>query len=890
MDFDHSLLEDATAAPLSPKIRRTPTLAIVIPVFKHSVLVTEAIAAGLREARLANGVLVIINDGCPYAETHEVCLTFATAEPEFVEYIRTPNGGLSTARNRGIKYALARFPSIETIYLLDADNRLGAGAMRRAHETMAETGAAWVYPNIDKFGLEWNGDFTAPYSVLRHLFQNICEAGSLIHRRIFDAGIFFDETMLQGYEDWEFWLQCVEAGFLGAPCASFGLQYRARRESMVRDSDRSGNAIIAKMHLKHKRLFTPRALLALEQERAPRYCIIDGGTQQRFSWTSVAGESSSSGKFAELDRAFWAADLYPSQFHFPNYVVAADQRIIDELVRLKLADNVFWHIEDALETNAVVLVSLRFEDNAIKLQTGGQEHHATPGVQGPCIVAIQSRLLTECALNSSTAWIDSIRTPEPSPSVAALTVSAPFSLSVLGRQGIHNQLDVFFRALGQLRESPFKRGAAPSWEWRSTDSFIPDKDLFRRVRTHLSAMAPIARGASDDRPEIAFLLPLVSFGGVEQVGLQVAAQYKAAGWRTRLVVTEVNEAKAPARLFDVFNSILFLNDNSYASWRPSDLKYYGHELQSWPVHGRHDRLIGQLAGCAAVMVLQANHGYEVMGWLRRQGMVTINSLHLLDRDLFNVPVGHPYLTLAYEHAFDLVCAPAHKLLAFCASTGVPEEKLVYLPNAPSFTVDEEVRQHRRQELARMAAPGATPHKLRILSIGRLDRQKGGERLAALVAAAQATGLEAEWRFVGGKVVPDGGQVESGLTVEPPIYDRAGVMERLLWADAVILLSHWEGSPLLIVEAQSLGTIPIATDVGAVCEMIENGVNGVLVPNAELQTVVATALDGLHRLAESPALRAEMATQAMARMRGVNWANSAAALVEKVGILVEIKNR
>jgi len=884
MDFEHPFLKDETAAPLSRKVQRTPTLAIVIPVFKHSVLVTEAIAAGLREARLANGVLVRINDGCPYAETHEVCLTFAAAEPDLVEYIRTPNGGLSAARNRGIKYALARFPSIETIYLLDADNRLGAGSMRRAHETMAETGAAWVYPNIDKFGLEWNGDFTAPYSVLRHLFQNICEAGSLIHRRIFDAGIFFDETMLQGYEDWEFWMQCLEAGFLGAPCASFGLQYRARRESMVRDSDRSGNAIIAKMHLKHKRLFSPRALLAMEHEQAPRYCIIDGGTQQRFSWTSVAGEVSSSGKFAELDRAFWRADLYPSQFHFPNYVVAADQRVIDELVRLKLADNVFWHIEDALETHAVVLVSLRFDDNAITFQTSGHEHLPAPGGQGPCIVAMQSQLLTECALDSSTAWIDSIRTPEPSPSVAALTVSAPFSLSVLNRQGIHSQLDVFFRALTQLRESPFKRGAAPSWEWRSTDSFIPDKDLFRRVRTHLSAMAPIARGASDDRPEIAFLLPLVSFGGVEQVGLQVAAQYKAAGWRTRLVVTEHNEAKAPARLFDVFDSILFLNDDSYADWRPSDLKYYGHELQSWPVNGRHDRLIGQLAGCAAVMVLQANHGYEVMGWLRRQGMVTINSLHLLDRDLFNVPVGHPYLTLAYEHAFDLVCAPARKLLAFCASTGVPEEKLVYLPNAPSFIASAEMQAQRRQALQQDTAP----RKLRILSIGRLDRQKGGERLEALVNAARESGLEAEWRFVGGKVVPDGSQAETGLTVEPPIYDRAGVVERLLWADAVILLSRWEGSPLLILEAQSLGTIPIATDVGAVCEMIENGVNGVLVPNAELQTVVAIALSGLQRLAESTTLRAAMATQAMERMRGVNWANSAAALVEKTVALVRAK--
>ena len=72
MDFDHSLLEDATAAPLSPKIRRTPTLAIVIPVFKHSVLATEAIAAPyVRRGRPM--VVVIVNDGCAYPETHEVC-------------------------------------------------------------------------------------------------------------------------------------------------------------------------------------------------------------------------------------------------------------------------------------------------------------------------------------------------------------------------------------------------------------------------------------------------------------------------------------------------------------------------------------------------------------------------------------------------------------------------------------------------------------------------------------------------------------------------------------------------------------------------------------------------------------------------------------------------
>lgn len=141
---------------------RAPRLAIVIPVYKHSVLVTEAIASALHEARLADGVAILVNDGCPYPETHAVCQAFASAEPGLVEYIFTRNGGLSAARNRGIRYALACYPSLEAVYLLDADNRLGAGAMRRALAVLDETGADWVYPNIDKFGLEWNGDFSAP--------------------------------------------------------------------------------------------------------------------------------------------------------------------------------------------------------------------------------------------------------------------------------------------------------------------------------------------------------------------------------------------------------------------------------------------------------------------------------------------------------------------------------------------------------------------------------------------------------------------------------------------------------------------------------------------------------------------------------------------------------
>jgi len=61
--------------------------------------------------------------------------------------------------------------------------------------------------------------------------------------------------------------------------------------------------------------------------------------------------------------------------------------------------------------------------------------------------------------------------------------------------------------------------------------------------------------------------------------------------------------------------------------------------------------------------------------------------------------------------------------------------------------------------------------------------------------------------------------------------RARVLELLAAADAVLLSSSWENFPHVLVEALAAGTPVIATRVGGVPEIVEDGVNGLLVePN------------------------------------------------------------
>jgi glycosyltransferase involved in cell wall biosynthesis len=49
------------------------------------------------------------------------------------------------------------------------------------------------------------------------------------------------------------------------------------------------------------------------------------------------------------------------------------------------------------------------------------------------------------------------------------------------------------------------------------------------------------------------------------------------------------------------------------------------------------------------------------------------------------------------------------------------------------------------------------------------------------------------------------------------------------ADVFVLSSLWEGNPLSIMEAMAAGKPVIATAVGGVPELVEDGVSGILVP-------------------------------------------------------------
>src|SRR6185437_15500226 len=87
-------------------------VAIIIPAYQQPGLLIEALDTALSQITDFAYALVLVNDGCTFAETNQVCREFTAANPARIYYLHQCNRGLSAARNCGIEFALAAFPAL----------------------------------------------------------------------------------------------------------------------------------------------------------------------------------------------------------------------------------------------------------------------------------------------------------------------------------------------------------------------------------------------------------------------------------------------------------------------------------------------------------------------------------------------------------------------------------------------------------------------------------------------------------------------------------------------------------------------------------------------------------------------------------------------------------
>ena len=280
-------------------------VAVIVPLYKQSQYLTEAVVSAVSQA--CRPIVVIVNDGCPEPNSDEMSRFLMKAFPEQVIYLRKPNGGLSSARNLGVRYVLKHKPETEFFFFLDADNVLGDNFLELGLKQLERApDAGWVYFPLRTFGFKRsNWQCPKKFNRYRQFFQNQCDAGCIVRRGLFDNGLFFDETLRSGYEDWEFFMRAASKEFYGVPNETAEFFYRVKYSSMVTEAARNHNSILQSIHHRHRDKLRPSVLVNSEHRYCPRFLLVDA-------------ESGAHSAFSNPDQIIWSDRIYTEVALSPN--------------------------------------------------------------------------------------------------------------------------------------------------------------------------------------------------------------------------------------------------------------------------------------------------------------------------------------------------------------------------------------------------------------------------------------------------------------------------------------------------------------------------------------------------------------------------------------------
>lgn len=177
----------------------------------------------------------------------------------------------------------------------------------------------------------------------------------------------------------------------------------------------------------------------------------------------------------------------------------------------------------------------------------------------------------------------------------------------------------------------------------------------------------------------------------------------------------------------------------------------------------------------------------------------------------------------------------------------------------------------------LPVPAPQAHKttsaLLLLFVGAYGAHKGAPELLAAAGRARQAGIDLEVRFVGREArrgdrallahAATRAGLEGAVTFVGPI-GAAELSAQYQSADLFCLPSHGEGLPMALLEAMDSGLPVIATRVGAIADVMEDGEDGVLIEPGDVEGL-ATAIV---RLAEDPFLRRQMGLHAQMQVNRV----------------------
>lgn len=204
--------------------------------------------------------------------------------------------------------------------------------------------------------------------------------------------------------------------------------------------------------------------------------------------------------------------------------------------------------------------------------------------------------------------------------------------------------------------------------------------------------------------------------------------------------------------------------------------------------------------------------------------------------------------------FDAVVGVSHAQSKKLALAGIPPEKIWTIANAISVDIFTLTDGDSRTHLENLFS---SKPRFIVVAAGRLSPEKGFDILIA--AAAQIAQVRQDVGFVIFGEGPLRKELEKQIRknslenrlILPGFHSKLEIV--LPSADLFVIPSFTEGLPVVLLEAMLAGAPVIATEVGGIPEVVEDGMDGLLIPPGSYAQLALRITE----LLDNPSLREQM---------------------------------
>ena len=228
-----------------------PEISVILPCYNSHLHLQQTLDS-LRAQTYRDFEIVLVDDGSNDPNT----IAYLDALPDDVRMIRQENLGLPGARNTAFRNARGTY-----VLPLDCDDWLEPTYLDRAIATLKSSpDKTVVYSHLNVFG-DVSGVLRKNYNFFEQLFLNQLPYCLLMPKSAWQEIGGYDETMRQGYEDWEFNIRLGIHGYFGVAIDEPLFHYRVSQTGMLKSISRSKHGRLwAGIQNKNPEAYTPSQL------------------------------------------------------------------------------------------------------------------------------------------------------------------------------------------------------------------------------------------------------------------------------------------------------------------------------------------------------------------------------------------------------------------------------------------------------------------------------------------------------------------------------------------------------------------------------------------------------------------------------------------------------